>query len=151
MKFGDSVIFVRNGVEINALVVQSAQQADGEHLTLVYLDPIKNVGFLSGSQVQGSIATAFSVVPLVEGSKNGWQHFSTIDVPPVEAEKIDFITLTAEETLNSVRRQIIDEGKATIPDGANLQDFVDAVNAILPEIFAMKHPDVPSVEVPPVE
>jgi hypothetical protein len=71
-KYGDRVTYVRNNVELNALVVQSNPQPDGEHLTVLYLDPAFDSPIIGGQNLQRAIATAF-VVPLKPGLANGWK------------------------------------------------------------------------------
>ena len=83
-KYGDLVIYVRNNVPVNALVIQSQQQADGEHLTVLYLDPALASPLLGGSQVDRATATAF-VTPLVEGKTFGWKDIeATADAAQVK-------------------------------------------------------------------
>jgi len=71
-QFSDVVSYVRNGVELNALVVQSSSQSDGEHLTLVYLDPAFASGLMGSSAVDSAVAKAFAL-PLQAEGKNGWK------------------------------------------------------------------------------
>jgi len=80
----DFVTYVRNGVEINALVAfshdvytpatQTEEAKTVEHLTLVYLDPASATNSIqTGEQLRGSIKTEFSVPPLIDGLVNGWK------------------------------------------------------------------------------
>jgi hypothetical protein len=71
-KFGDVVEFVRNGVPVKALVVQSNIQKDGENLTVAYLDPAMASNSMAGILVDKAIAKAF-VTPLTEGKSYGWR------------------------------------------------------------------------------
>ena len=71
-KYGSVVLMVRGGETVNALVVQSVQQADGEHLTVVSLDPAKESPLLSGMNVDAAIRRDF-VTPLTEGKTFGWK------------------------------------------------------------------------------
>lgn len=88
-EYGSTVVYVRNGEEINALVAQSSQQADGEHLTLVYLDPAFNSPLLGGSTLQRAMATAF-VGPLQDGGVNGWKEVEKVHpyLAPLEARPL---------------------------------------------------------------
>lgn len=84
----DFVIYVRNGVAINALVAfsravftpatQTVPASTVEHLTLVYLDPSSS-STQTGEQLRSSIKTEFSVPPLVEGRVNGWKDVADDD------------------------------------------------------------------------
>lgn len=71
-RFNDIVTLVRAGVEVPALVVQSSAQTDGEHLTVVSLDPAKESPLLSGMNVDAAIRRDF-VSPLTEGRTFGWK------------------------------------------------------------------------------
>jgi hypothetical protein len=71
-QFGDPVVLKRDQHTVNALVVQSTIQPDGEHLTVVYLDPTKKSPFLSGAAVDNAIKRDF-VTPLAEGKVYGWR------------------------------------------------------------------------------
>ena len=70
MKYGDSVIYVRDGQPLNALVAQSFQTVDGETLNLIYLAPGVNV---IGQRMVNLLQSAFSVKPLADGAKFGWK------------------------------------------------------------------------------
>jgi regulator of replication initiation timing len=72
MEYGNVVTLVRNGKELNALVAQSQPMTDGEHLTVIYLDPAFKSPILGGSALQQATATAFAV-PFKEGTLNGWR------------------------------------------------------------------------------
>jgi hypothetical protein len=79
----DFVVYVKNGVEINALVAishpvtfpatQDRPAVTVEHLTLVYLEPGTENQRPSGDQLRNSVKTAFDVPPLTEGLNFGWK------------------------------------------------------------------------------
>jgi hypothetical protein len=79
----DFVVYVKNGVEINALVAISHEVTTPatqtmpafvtEHLTLVYLDPGAASQRPSGDQLRNSIKIDFDVAPLVSGKTFGWK------------------------------------------------------------------------------
>lgn len=76
-QYGDVVTMVRpdqkGGLQkTNALVVQSQKVADGEHLTVVYLDPNQASASMAGAAVDKAITKAF-VTPLTEGKQYGWE------------------------------------------------------------------------------
>lgn len=86
----DFVLYVRNGVAINALVAfshevftpatQTVPASTVEHLTLVYLDPIAaGNGIQTGEQLRSSIKVEFSVAPLTEGKVNGWKETGLLE------------------------------------------------------------------------
>lgn len=76
-KYGDTVTYVRGGVSLNALVAQSSEQADGEHLTVLYLDPAFNSPIMAGASLARAVSTAFAS-PLKEGQVNGWKEIEAI-------------------------------------------------------------------------
>lgn len=69
--FGDKVVYVRNGETINAIVVQSTQEADGEHLVLIYADPAMRAVLIQ--QMNKVVATAFGVSAFRDGQNCGWR------------------------------------------------------------------------------
>ena len=79
-KYGSVVLMVRGDAVVNALVVQAVQQADGEHLTVVSLDPDKASPLLSGMNVDAAIRRDF-VTPLTEGKTFGWKELPEPELP----------------------------------------------------------------------
>lgn len=77
-KFGDVVLYQMGVPEktVNALVVQSNPQPDGEHLIVVFLDPVVASSSMSGMLVDKAIARAFPA-PLKEGVAYGWKDLPT--------------------------------------------------------------------------
>ena len=71
-KVGDVVTYQLGDIQVNALVVQSNPQPDGEHLVVAYLDPRLASNSMAGSLVDKAIAKAFAV-PLSEGKTYGWK------------------------------------------------------------------------------
>ena len=88
-KFGDVVLYQMGVPEktVNALVVQSNPQPDGEHLVAVFLDPAVASSSMSGMLVDKAVARAFPV-PLKEGVAYGWK-----DLPDAEAMAPDTVHL----------------------------------------------------------
>lgn len=88
------VTYVRNSVEVPALVLGTAVQPTGtfhevqegdvitkkadteEHLTLVYLDPALLSPVMSSTQAAKATATAIGIGPLKPGGTNGWKESS---------------------------------------------------------------------------
>lgn len=83
--FGDAVIYVKDGTEINALVAQSQPAADGEHLTLIFLDPALSSPIMGGSQVAKAISTVFAT-PLKPGTSYGWKDAAKPVAVPTAAD-----------------------------------------------------------------
>ena len=79
--FNDVVTYVRNGVELPAIVVESREVAGEDRLQLVYLDPENGKQLLN---THGTISRAYAVPPLKDGAKNGWKdHDSAVSANPV--------------------------------------------------------------------
>src|ERR1700761_7855334 len=115
MKSRDFVVLVRNGVEINALVVASqmalaTQRADiprslrppvdgspVEQLTVVYYEPKTSTALPSGSQVIDGIRTEYNVLPLAPGGNNGWKPIVDVDA---ETERIEGSPREAQKPLS---------------------------------------------------
>jgi hypothetical protein len=114
-KFGDVVTYVKNGEPINALVAQSSQQPDGEHLTIVFLDPSLASLIMGGTAVDHATAKAF-VVPLKEGSKNGWSESQPADIakPLISANAL---------------KEILDEFEKAKDENSALQEKLAALEA----------------------
>ena len=85
-KFGEVVTYQMGKVSVNALVVQSNPQPDGEHLTLVYLDPAVASSSMSGMLVDKAIARAFAP-PLGNGRSYGWKELEGLGHIPVSVPK----------------------------------------------------------------
>lgn len=86
-KYGDVVLYQLGNDTVKALVVQSNPQIDGEHLTVVYLDPKAASSSMSGMMVDKAIARAFAP-PLTEGKTYGWKDIAVEvqpEKPPVDA------------------------------------------------------------------
>lgn len=134
-KFNEVVTYVRNGVRLNGLVAESRDVNGVEHLDIAYFDP--EIGQMQ-LKSHGTISRAFSVPPLVEDAKNGWEETrpawntippmpftfrplgkaepSSADLDAVEAEK-----KAAEETQLPWRDRPHEIGGtpgAEIPEGA---------------------------------
>lgn len=67
MNFGDSVVYVKDGKPLNALVVK----AQGDALNLIYLDPASE-SFVAQGNTSRLASTAVAVKPLADGAKFGW-------------------------------------------------------------------------------
>ena len=93
-KYNDVVLFVRGKDTVPALVVQSNPQPDGEHLTVVFLDPAAESNSMSGMAVDKAIQRAF-VSPLADGRTYGWK-----DLPapaPAQPSAADLDAHAAEQ------------------------------------------------------
>ena len=80
-RFNSTVTFVRNGVAIPALVVNSQLQADGrEFLSLLYADPFSGPQLVIAGASRKVGDVALSVPPLSAGAGFGW-----FDLPVADA------------------------------------------------------------------
>jgi hypothetical protein len=161
-KYGDVVEYVKGGEALNALVAQSNLQPDGEHLTVLYLDPAFSSPLISGANLQRAIATAF-VTPLKDGGLNGWKPVETLtedqiltmqanfadaeaaderktseqreraDKLQAELNALTVPTLTDDEVYAQVKAGLTENGQVTEPNGALLSQVFAAVNRFLKE------------------
>lgn len=91
-KYGDVVIYLRNSVALKALVLQSTMEVDETHtqglaagekpamvecLLLAYLEPAAASKTIHS--VSSTVATAFSVKPLIEGALSGWKEIGFVE------------------------------------------------------------------------
>ena len=83
-KFGDVVQYQMGKQTVNALVVQSNPQKDGEHLLVVYLDPSVASNSMAGSLVDKAIAKAFPA-PLAGDLQYGWKELEPSEPNPTTA------------------------------------------------------------------
>ena len=72
-RFNDLVTFVRNGVAVPALVVNSQLQADGrEFLSVLYADPSSGPTLVISGQTRKVGSVELSVPPITVGAGFGW-------------------------------------------------------------------------------
>lgn len=144
----DFVVFVKNGVEINALVAmtqdvttpatQEVPAFTTEHLTLVYLDPASARPRQTGDQLRASIQTVFDVPPLTEGRTTGWKDVVSVEVAEPEPikEPEPEAPLPSAPTAESIAEQDA-HANAVASEGHSL-DFVATDKEAL-EAFEAKH------------
>lgn len=71
-QFNDSIIYVRNGKPLPAIVLASQATAEGELLTLLYADPVNGPQLLAQGTTRGIAQVQQAVAPFVEGNMFGW-------------------------------------------------------------------------------
>jgi hypothetical protein len=71
-KYGDAVVYSKQGVSSNALVQQSKVVDGKELLTLVLLDPKLEGQLMTGQLANKSVVTVFDVPPVDAGAGHGW-------------------------------------------------------------------------------
>ena len=82
-QFNDSVLYVRNGKPIPAIVLKSQETPGGELLTLLYADPDAGPAMVSQSTTRGIAQVQNAVAPLAEGKVFGWKDNNvTLDTLP---------------------------------------------------------------------
>lgn len=82
-QFNDSIIYVRNGKPLPAIVLASQATAEGELLTLLYADPVNGPQLLAQGTTRGIAQVAIGVPPVTHGAKFGW-----VDSPFFEDEEV---------------------------------------------------------------
>lgn len=136
-KYNDIVTLVNGKTEVPALVVQSVPQQDGEHLTVVYLDPSKESPLLSGMNVDAAIQRAF-VTPLADGKTFGWKELPIPDtVDPAAAGitgenigKTTEPTLTDDEVYEEVQADFIKTQQIVPPAGSTVEQVFKAAGRL---------------------
>jgi hypothetical protein len=71
--FGDSVVYVKNGKPVQAIVLKSQQGPDGETLAVLYADPDKGPQLVAQGTFRGIDLVASNVTPIAEGKAFGWK------------------------------------------------------------------------------
>lgn len=73
MKYGDTVVLVIGGTAQNALVLQSNQVGEEEHLVVAYLDPKHTDSpVMGGQQIRGAVLFQYGVAPAKDGQHIGY-------------------------------------------------------------------------------
>lgn len=137
-KYGDVVSLVRNSVPLNAIVVQSNVQPDGEHLTVVYLDPTFDSPIIGGSALQRAVSTAFAV-PFKDGQVNGWKPVEVLTEEQILQMQMNFGD-TQQKNDERWEKQL----EAALNDAVKLRGDVATLNEqkadLLKQIAALKTP-----------
>jgi hypothetical protein len=74
--FNDSVVYIRNGKPIPAIVLSSLMSDRGELLTVLYAQPEIGPTLLAQGTTRGIAQVQQAVAPFVEGNTFGWQDLS---------------------------------------------------------------------------
>ena len=157
-KYGQVVLLALNDVLVNALVVQSVEQADGEHLVVFYLDPAHEATAMGGQSVDAAIKKDF-VTPLTDGKKFGWKDLPepvlpTASEPSEEAAEQVVVQAGAmtfdEEFVVSIMPHLVELSKtvAIIAPGMEIspQGTIISANTLLQEILLRKPEPTPPQE-----
>jgi hypothetical protein len=90
-QFNDSIIYVRNGKPLPAIVLASQATAEGELLTLLYADPVNGPQLLAQGTTRGIAQVQKAVAPFVEGNMFGWKPWGEVapTEPPTAPEQLD--------------------------------------------------------------
>lgn len=146
--FGDAVKYQIGDKTVNALVVQSQPQADGENLTLVYLDPAAARPFMTGLQAQQAIKTAFAA-PLADGRTYGWSELASIDdAAALHIAMEAAATLTDEN--EQLRAKLAAIEASAQPSAADLDAHAEEQKAA-EDTVAAQEPVPSQAELPPTE
>lgn len=125
-KYGDVVTYVRNSVELNALVLQSTIEAEEagakpsmvaepkpgkECLLLAYLDPAAASNTIHS--VSTTAATAFSVKPMADGAVNGWKELAPDRIEGSPREVVEAVQYgAASEEIARLRKDLSDANES---------------------------------------
>lgn len=137
-QYGQVVTLVRNGVPLNALVAQSNAQPDGEHLTVLFLDPMFDSPIIGGSALQRAVSTAFAV-PFKDGQANGWEPVEVLTEDQILQMQQNFADAKAENDAAWEKKL-----EAATTDAAKLRGDINTLNQqkadLLKEIATLKKP-----------
>ena len=118
--FNDVVTYVRNGVELPAIVVESREVAGEDRLQLVYLDPENGKQLLN---THGTISRAYAVPPLKDGAKNGWKdHDSAVHLPSQADLDAHADEQRAKEATTAEIEPIREQGKEIVAEHEHTAD-----------------------------
>ena len=118
--FNDSVVYVRNGKPIPAIVLSSLQSDRGELLTVIYAQPEIGPTLLAQGTTRGIAQVQQAVQPMAPGRIFGWVESNEFGNPL--PEKVSLIEVTAPEQLDEA------QGPATPGD----PDSPHAIEPIMP-------------------
>lgn len=107
-QFNDSIIYVRNGKPLPAIVLASQESPLGELLTLLYADPTKGPTLLAQGTTRGIAQVQQAVTPMVEGNVFGWEEVESV------AADMTIALLEAADKENDQLRQKIAEQEAIL-------------------------------------
>lgn len=70
--FGDAVTYVKDGKDLNGIVLKSAVDSTRELLTILYVDPERGPAQVMQGNLKNIAQIAIGTSPLVQGAKFGW-------------------------------------------------------------------------------
>jgi hypothetical protein len=122
-KFNDSVIYIRNGHPIPAIVLKSQVTPDGELLTLLYAAPALGPQLLAQGTTRGIAQVQPAVAPFVKGNLFGWKEWG--EVEPVDP-------LTGEEAVKAADEVFgpVEPGAPESPHALTEKQFNDTVGSL---------------------
>jgi hypothetical protein len=118
MQFNDSVVYVRDGKSLPAIVLKSQQSPDGELLALLYADPVAGPRLVLDGTFRGVAQVASAVPPLKDGAKFGWEDVEAADLRAWKAKP--------KPTIEELEAILNSEGEFPIkinPDGSISADL----------------------------
>ena len=155
-KFNDAVQYVRNGVSIPAIVLNSrtvteqvpvpkqndptlTKEKITERLTLLYADPITGLSLVQAGKSSAAGKTEFDVKPLEPGMVFGWLEFGEYGEPhdaPIQAHLAATAAVAAQSVPEDPTKVVTEAHKTGLPvadpllktsgDGADAGDWTKA-------------------------
>ncbi len=137
--FNDSVVYVRNGKPIPAIVLSSLQSDRGELLTVLYAQPEIGPTLLAQGTTRGVAQVQQAVTPFVEGNVFGWEDTFASDLRAWKARP--------KPTIAELEAILNEEGEFPIkinPDGSISADLPEGHAALAADIvFGPVQPGAP--------
>jgi len=104
-QFNDSIIYVRNGKPLPAIVLASQATAEGELLTLLYADPVNGPQLLAQGTTRGIAQVQQAVAPFKEGNVFGW-HDDIVDLKDIFSDAIMPHLIELSKTVATIAPQM---------------------------------------------
>lgn len=120
-KYGDAVTYIRNGVKLAALVIQSNPTIKGEELVLSYLDPAAGAGVIR--DMSKVVARTFAVPPYKDGNAQGWQESDGAEAGLMAALKSgEQMIFNQKDRITDLEKTVDDLGAQLAQSGADLAE-----------------------------
>jgi hypothetical protein len=159
--YNDSVVYIRNGKPIPAIVLSSLMSDRGELLTVLYAQPEIGPTLLAQGTTRGIAQVQQAVAPFVEGNMFGWKDtevetVTLANLPPsiaIYVKKLEDELAETTEGRDKALQEMADAGavKRTAPEqldeaqGPVEPGDPESPHAIEPESIKLA-PEVPLVE-----
>jgi hypothetical protein len=137
--FNDSVLYIRNGKKIPAIVLKSSTPIDEEQLNLLYADPENGPQMVNQGTASKIGLVAIAVPPFVEGRQFAWEE------SPVATVKETAIDPATAAELEAVKAELA-EAEQKIKDSTALIDSITEEKKALQAKLDEPNPEVANLQ-----